>query len=163
MTTLWKMNYDYLAALSAIHVDVETGEIVGKEEADAIEMPLEAKIVNCARFVRDREAFITGMKQQKTALEARIRRAERIVERLEADMLNGLQLLDKRELEDHDIIIRTRKTARVDVLDESAIPDKFFKVKTERTLAKADIKKAIKAGETVPGAQIVDGLSLTVE
>lgn len=47
-----------------------------------------------------------------------------------------------------------RKSQTVELRDESLIPDDFWKETVSRKPAKAEIKKALKAGEKVPGAYL---------
>jgi len=51
-------------------------------------------------------------------------------------------------------------TPAISIIDESAIPEKFWIVKRE--VSKASIKDAIKAGEEVPGIEIQRGETLVI-
>ena len=46
--------------------------------------------------------------------------------------------------------------------DEMLIPEQFIKTKTETSISKTDITKAIKAGETVPGAEMQANYSVQI-
>jgi hypothetical protein len=46
------------------------------------------------------------------------------------------------------------------VLDEASIPTAFWVIKKE--LSKSEISKAIKDGESVPGAQLKDNIGLSI-
>lgn len=60
------------------------------------------------------------------------------------------------ESEDHGILFRLdAPTKRIEVSDEGAIPDKFFRVKRE--IDKTAVKKALEIGDEVPGALLVEG------
>lgn len=60
------------------------------------------------------------------------------------------------ESADHGILFRLDKpSVRVDIEDESLVPDKFFRVKKE--LDKTAIKKALEVGDEVSGAALVEG------
>ena len=50
-----------------------------------------------------------------------------------------------------------------DIFDESILPKKFLKEKVTYTPSKTDIKKALQAGEEVPGARLVINTSLTIK
>lgn len=50
-----------------------------------------------------------------------------------------------------------RGADRVEVLDDNALPDDFLRVKTEISPDKIAIAKALKGGQDVPGARLVEG------
>jgi hypothetical protein len=56
--------------------------------------------------------------------------------------------------------LSTRKSQSVEVLDEASIPIAFWVIKKE--LSKSEISKAIKDGESVPGAQLKDNIGLSI-
>ena len=56
-----------------------------------------------------------------------------------------------------------RKSESVEVFDESLVDEKFKKVKTEISLDKTAIKNAIKNGEDVQGAKIVEKNNLQIK
>ena len=56
--------------------------------------------------------------------------------------------------------ISFRKTTSVDVQDLEVLPDEYVKVKKEAD--KTAIKQAIKLGVIVPGAELVNGRSMTI-
>ena len=56
-----------------------------------------------------------------------------------------------------------RKSESVAIADESLIPDEFIKTEIIKNPMKNDIKKALKAGELVPGAGLVENLNLQVK
>ncbi len=59
------------------------------------------------------------------------------------------------------ISFRKSEQTRIDM--ESAIPDEFFMVKTTRTPDKTKIKAAIKAGQTVPGACVIECRNIQIK
>ena len=61
--------------------------------------------------------------------------------------------------------LRITPLYKTEIIDNALIPQKFLRTKTVTTTApdKPAIKEAIKAGEDVPGAMLVDSVSLTVK
>jgi len=60
------------------------------------------------------------------------------------------------ESEEHGILFRLDKPSkRVDISDESLVPEKFYRVKKE--LDRTAIKKALEVGDVVEGASLVEG------
>ena len=60
------------------------------------------------------------------------------------------------ESEEHGILFRLDKPSkRVNISDESLVPEKFYRVKKE--LDRTAIKKALEVGDVVEGASLVEG------
>ena len=57
--------------------------------------------------------------------------------------------------------LSVRTASKTVITDEMLIPPQYLRTKIEPDTAA--IKEAIKAGETVPGAMLVDSVSLTVK
>ena len=62
-----------------------------------------------------------------------------------------------------DFKLSIRQTERINITDEQLIPEKYITVRETKDISKNAIKEAIKKGETVPGAEIITGTSLTVK
>lgn len=56
-----------------------------------------------------------------------------------------------------------RRSAAVTVFDEAALPAEYVAEKISKTPDKAAIKAAIKSGIEVPGAALVDNLSVQIK
>lgn len=83
---------------------------------------------------------------------------ERLRERLREVMLTT----DRREIAGEGATIKlVRSIPRVDVHNEALIPDQFFR--TERVLEKKKVLEALKAGEAVPGARMVETTSIRMK
>lgn len=59
--------------------------------------------------------------------------------------------------------ISFRKSKVVKVLDETKIPKEFIKIKTTETISKTDLGKALKNGEIIEGAELVENKSLQIK
>ena len=78
---------------------------------------------------------------------------------LKAEMLVTNQQKIKTDI----FTISLRKSTAVNILDESAIIDRFIDCKVIRTLSKSAIKEALKAGETVVGAELKENQNLNIK
>lgn len=102
------------------------------------------------------DAMADAVKSRMTDLQARKQRYEK-----KGQMMRGLikslmdtAQIDKMTLPEASLSIR-QSPVSVDVTDLEALPQGFFKV--ERKADKTAIKTAIKAGEEIPGAELVEG------
>ena len=148
-------------------VDEETGEILNLEEWEQLNLDRDMKIEGLALQIKDDTEFLKALEDEKKALESRIDsvRARRDKRKdFLASRLNGEKFKTTR------CAIGWRKTSSVDVFDldkfkswaETKRPE-LLRVKVTTDPDKTAISNALKAGETVEGARIVERNSMTVK
>lgn len=158
MAYLYELEGIY-AQLQAMELDDETFkdtlESIDFEEDFAkscewfIKMQRNAK-ADAERFKAEKDAFAKKQKEAEV-------RAERFKERIkEAMMVTNLQKVDTGLFK-----LSLLKTESVTISDPSNLPDEFLKVKVEPN--KVEIKKAIKNGQVVLGAELTEGRSVIVK
>ena len=144
-------------------VDPETGEI--SEDAcsrlDAMFEQRDQKILNTAKFIKDRSAFIETMKAERKSLADRIERESRNLEWL-GDYAKYYMERGKK-YEDAQCSVSLRRSSRVEIDDINLIPAFFKKEKVEITADKKLIGDAIKNGEAIDGARVVENYSLQIK
>jgi len=109
----------------------------------------------------DAEA-IEGLKRAAGVIAERKARAERRLEARRALIEQAMILMDQTKLKRPVATLTlSNRAPKVDVIDEAAIPSRFFKL--EPKLDRAALKDAVMAGEDVPGAVKTNGtVSLTI-
>ena len=140
-------------------IDAETGEVVDADKLNDLQMEREEKVEAVALWIKDLTAEAAALKAEKQAFSERQAAAEKKAESLRkwlSDALAGQKFKTTR------VAVSFRKTESVDVPDVWALDDSFLKY-AEPTADKAKIKAAIKAGETVTGAELVEGISVTIK
>lgn len=140
-------------------IDQETGEVVDPEKLNALQIERDAKLEGVALWIKDLTAEAAALKSEKQAFSDRQKTAENKVESLKkwlADALAGEKFSTTK------VAVSFRKTKSVQVTDIFAISESFLKY-AEPTPDKTAIKKAIEAGQDVKGAQLVEGLSLSIK
>ena len=140
-------------------VDMETGEIIDSEQLDALKMEREQKIENIACWIKNLTSDAEALKAQKQAFADRQKVAENKAASLKKYLSN---YLDGQKFSTDKVAISFRKTSSVDVVDIAKIPEQYLKY-AEPTADKMAIKAAIKAGEVVPGAEIVEDKSMSIK
>lgn len=161
---IYAIPFEIRNLLESYQVNKETGEIENFDQAihDQVMGDAREKIANTARFIREQEAEMKAMKEAVIDINERIAQKQRNVDWLKKCSINALLALgEKVEMPD----IRVSTTAReiVQIEDESALPDIWFKVKTEKAPDKMLIKHALKNGEIVSGAKLVDNYSISIK
>lgn len=138
-------------------IDEDTGEVLFDEaDLNALNMAFNDKLEACALYTKGLEAEAEAIKAEEKRLAERRRRLERRSERMRGYILRHLAEVPDRKLSTARCELRTRKSQRVEVVNEEQLPIDFLNEKLVRTPNKAAIKKAIKLGETVPGAALVE-------
>ena len=158
--TLWEIDREIDRILAGA-VDEETGEI--NEEAfgalDALSMERKDKLINVGLAYKSFKAYAEAIKAEKQALEKRQRQAERKAEWLKDYMqmsLNG------EDFKDPKVAVAYRKVSSVLVSEPSIIPDMYLRFKDPEP-DKTKIKDAIKAGQVIPGAELVESVSMSIK
>ena len=128
---------------------------------DELEGELTVKAENIVRYMRNLSAEADALKAEEAALYKKRKAAENKAERLKAYLAAQMTLCGLKELKAGLFKLRFQPTTpAISIIDEGAIPEKFWIVKRE--VSKSSIKDAIKAGEEVPGIEIQRGEALVI-
>lgn len=147
-------------------VDPETGEILDYEAFVELQMAKEEKIEGMALWVKNLDAEAKAIKAEEDSLKARRQSLEKKSDSLKeylAAILSGSKFSTAR------VSCTFRKSKAVAIPDEAAFIQamqesmryEFLRFKTE--INKSEITNVIKAGTEVPGAMLVENLSLTIK
>ena len=142
-------------------VDTESGEIIDLEAIAALEMERDKKIENLGCWYKNLLADAEALKAQKNAFAEREKAAK-----AKAESLKGFlgRYLNGKKFETAKVAMSFRKSEAVefDAKCIGDVPEEFLKFK-DPELDKVAIKKAIKAGETVPGCELVARQNLQIK
>ena len=155
---LYEIANDYLALMQAI----EDGEIPEEAVADtleAIEGDIEVKADNIACILKNIDAEVLAIKAEETRLAERRKAKEAAHKRLKEYLSEVLQRTGIGKVETARNVITFRKSESVE-LDESFIAWAYknrddLLTFSEPKANKTEIKKALKSGAEIVGAQIV--------
>lgn len=139
-------------------IDPETGE-VDAEKLGELTLQREQKVENIACWIKNLVSDAKALKDEKKTLEERIKAKENRAESLKAYLES---VLDGQRFETAKCAVTFRKTQSVNISDLAAIPSEFLRFKPAEA-DKTAIKNAIKAGETVNGAELVEKMSMAVK
>lgn len=117
------------------------------------------KIDAFVQFIRSRQAKIDYLKEEARNFANAARAIEAKLERLKDHYQYVMQSHGVKKVSGKVWSASIRATPVAEV-DEAKLPEQWWNVKTTRTPAKADILRALKRGEEVPGATITHSYSL---
>lgn len=157
--------YEINAALEALleQVDEETGELTcDLEQLDALMMERDEKLEGLALYCKNADAEAKAIREEEKALAERRRSLENKAERVKgflAEQLAGEKFSTPK------VAVSYRKSEQVEVsaaffTDESN--ERFLRFKDPEA-DKTAIKAALKAGEKVPGAEIVTRTNMSIK
>lgn len=145
---------------SGENVDVETGEIISAEQLNELKMERAEKIKNIALWVKNLTADATALDNEIKTLTARKKAAKNKIDSLK-DWLE-FNLKEGEKISEPQYAISWRASERVNVTNVKELPEEFLKY-SEPTPDKTGIKKAIKAGREIKGAELVKSNNLQIK
>lgn len=154
MATLYEINEEILNC-----VDTETGEIIDPEKLSQLQMDFDDKVEGIALWIKDLLSDATAIKAEKDKLAERQRVCENKAKNLK-EYLSGF--LGGAKFKTSRVTISYRKSKSVDVQDTTALPEEYLKY-SEPTANKAEIKKALEAGTSVPGCVLVENSNIQIK
>ncbi|WP_415319827.1 siphovirus Gp157 family protein [Clostridium perfringens] len=128
-----------------------------------VEDDINTKIENTCKVIKEIEADSIGIDEEIKRLSALKKQKENAAKKLKEYVefeMNGIGLT---KVEGKLFKISFRKSKVVKVLDETKIPREFIKIKTTETISKTDLGKALKNGEIIEGAELVENKSLQIK
>lgn len=134
-------------------IDPETGE-VDIDKLNDLQMLKDEKIENIALWIKDLKAEAEALKAEKLAFQARQAAAENKAESLKNYLANAL---NGEKFKTTKCAISFRRSEKVEIMNELDLPPEFTTVEI-----KAD-KTAIKSGQEVAGAKIVESTSCIIK
>ena len=141
-------------------VDKATGEVFSVvEKLNALAIEKNEKIKSVALYMEDIKGKLQTVKERAEAITKMKQSLQRELDGLKEYLLYAT---DKKGFVDNDIEIKMTSRSCCVITDETLIPEKFIKTKTETSISKEDIKKALNNGEVVPGAALGESWSLKV-
>lgn len=162
---LYQIAADFEAVLNgAIVFDEETGEVLLDETSlDELEMAFNGKLENCGLYIKNEDAEIVAIKNEIKALQSRCKAKEAKVLRLRQYVLDCMEKVGEKRLETARVALSQRKSSYVEILDESKIPEDYKEYIETCKVSKADLSKALKAGEKISGAELKERINLQIK
>lgn len=140
--------------------DEETGELLNADDLDNIEIALDDKIKNCVYYYKNKKAEAEALKAEKMRFAERQKAAERQAQTMGEYLANCLQG-EAWQSADKTQKITYRKSDEV-VADVAQLPAEYLRYK-EPEADKTAIKKAIKAGVEIAGAQLIEKRNIQIK
>jgi len=144
---------------------LETEELTPELEAMLVinQEKMEVKVNNYAKVIAniqsDSEAIDQEIKRLKAMKDSKERAITRLKDAVREAML--VSAIDKIESPLFKLSLRRSEAVEVDIVE--ALPSQFINIKNVVTADKVAIKEAIKRGENITGARIIENFNLQIK
>jgi hypothetical protein len=144
---------------------LETEELTPELEAMLVinQEKMEVKVNNYAKVIANIQSDSDAIDQEIKRLKAMKDSKERAITRLKDAVREAMLVsaIDKIESPLFKLSLRRSESVEVDIMD--ALPSQFINVKNVVTADKVAIKEAIKRGENITGARIIENFNLQIK
>lgn len=164
MASLYEIDQAVLVVLeNGLIFDEETGEILFDEDnLGELELERNAKLEAVACFIKGLEADAEAIRAEEKALAERRRVKEAKAERLRDYLAGSMQKFGDTKLETARVSLSFRKSEAVEIVSAVELPEAYWK-QAAPTPDKTAIKKALKSGIDVAGAELVERQNLQIK
>lgn len=162
MASIYELNKNY-QEVAALLETAETEEELQaiNDTLEMIDVSIEEKVENTAKYIKNVESDIEGIKAEINRLTTLKKQKERNTEWLKTNIEYALKNKGIDKLEVGTFKCGYRKSESVEVDDLTAIPSDY--TKTEVKADKTAIKKALKAGEEINGVHIQTNMNFYIK
>ena len=141
-------------------VSVDDGEVLNLQQFEALQMERDAKVEGLACYIKNKIADAEAIYAEIDVLSQRASVMKREAELCKA-YLAGVLYGEK--FETPRCKVSWRKSEVCNVLPMEELPDEYKRTKVTVDADKTAIKKAIKAGAEIPGAEVIQKLNMTLK
>lgn len=163
LPSLYSISGDLLALLNEI--ENNDGEITPEvEQALSItEEQFAAKSEDYGHAILNLKAMAAAAKAEKDRLYKLQKFYENAAERLSSALCSAMDVLDHPSVETPSVRLFLRRTVATEIEDATLVPKDYKTVKVEEVVNKTAVKEAIKSGKEVPGAKLIENVSLQIK
>lgn len=150
--------FDYDTAIQDNCFD-EDGNIVNEELKGIFEQERGEAVERVAMAYKPEDAMLAGIKEEVAKLQKRAK--------VHQNKRDGLKqylgdYLDGRKFETAQVAISYRKSETVEIADDAAVPEEF-RIPQPDKIDKVGVKKALKGGAVIDGAQLVTHRNIQIK
>ena len=166
---LYEISENYRAFMAAVDAG-EIPEDAVADTLDGIEGEFEAKADSIACLIKELRLEAKGIKEEADTLTERARRAQAKADRLQSYLLYHMQAMGKTKISTARNVLSLRKSPPVCKIEDEALALSWLEmhhmedcIKREVSIRKRELMERLKDGEEVPGAQIVQDMTITIK
>lgn len=166
--SIYDLSQDYKNVSMSLETIIESEEPkiveeMAREVLEIIQSQLVEKADNVAKYIKNEELEIQGIKEEEKRLKELRQAREKTLNRFKDYVLQSLIELDfvKVKTSIGNISIRKSKAIKIDI-DASELPKEFIRTNTTIDADKKALKDAIENGEKIDGVELVERVNLNI-
>lgn len=154
--------YELTGNILKLQEMLEAGQINEDVYNNTLEsLDVSQKVESICYVIRNLQADAEKFKAEKDRLAAKQQTAENSVKRLKESLLNHLLITEQKRVKSGLFSVSVGNSEKVVITNQKEIPKEFL-IEQAAKVDVAGIKKAIKAGGTIPGATVESNSFLTI-
>lgn len=155
--------YEMTTQAAALYEMLQAAEIDESIFNDTLEaMGADEKIESYCKIIKQMQCDVDAFKSEIERLQARKKTTENGVDRMKAALLLFMQQTGQDKVKAGTFAVSTATTQAVNITDENKIPSAFL-VEQPPKIDKIGIKKALKDGATVDGAELINNTGVRIK
>lgn len=155
--------YELSASIEQVLTMMEEGAEGLEDTLDALDMAFEDKVESIIKLWRLKVSQRDAIKAEIYRLNERMNKYDREAQWLQAYVEREMKRAGKERINTPLFTIALQNNPpSVNVIDESAVPEEFWREKVERSIDKKAVLELLKDGQLVPGVEIRQEKSLRV-
>ena len=158
---LYEIANQYRNAMDNIEVD-ENGELLNADQLEAVDGAFDDKAEAVAVYIKELVCFAAALKDEKKRIDARIKATESKAEWLKGYLTRQMEIAQTEELKGLKASISFRKSVSTNI-DESQLPKKYWRVTTKKEPDKDAVKRLLKDGVKIRGAELVVNKNIQIK
>lgn len=132
---------------------------------EMFELERDIKLEGYAMVIKNLESDNAGIKAEEERLAKRRKHSENAIARMKRKMEETLEMVEPddkgvKRVKIQKFTFSFRKSSKVEVSNIDRLPQQYVKV--ERTIIRAELSKALRAGEHIEGAKLIENQSLSI-
>ena len=158
--TLYELTNDLLT-LQAEQENADIDDQVFRDTLEGLDGAFEDKCDGWAKWIRGMKADVQKLKEEEARMALRRKRIENAIDKAEDTMAMYMRTVGKTKFKTSLFSYGFRKSQAVEIVNEEELPEWAF-IPQPAKVSKTEIKEHLKAGETVPGAKLIENESLQI-
>ena len=161
LPTLYELADEFKDALENL-TDLDDQAVI--DTLESLEGEFKLKSSNVAKYIKNLENTLDGMKEAESNMHQRRTSLENKVAHMRKYLKDNLEKSGLNKIDTPDISISMQKNPyKVIITNETEIPSDFIDTKETKSVNKEKIKEALKNGEEVPGCELVQENRITIK
>lgn len=169
MAKFYDVVNDYIERMEYLEqgINAETGEMTDNTNqlaiwTDELTQDLKDKSANVIAVVRNQELTIEALDNEIKRLQAMKDSIKKKLDKFKCYVKSAMLVNNIERIDTTLGAIKFTKSTSTEIYDESLIDSRFIEVVTTEKISKEKIKAALKAGEEVQGARLVENKNLKI-